>query len=131
MEIDLLRYLQPIGILILFFIILYMAYLASRYAVRLQGGGSPGRNMQIIEAISVGPQKTLQLVRVGGTYMVVGVSRDKITYLCEVSEEELALRSGDDPLPFGNILDKVIRRQKKEQLHTGEDINESFEKHKN
>lgn len=119
------------GILILFFIILYMAYLASRYAARRQGGGSPDRNMQIIEAISVGPQKTLQLVRVGKTYMVVGVSRDKISYLCDVSEAALNLPDGEGPLPFSNILDKVVRRQKEEQLHTGEDADESFEKHKN
>ena len=127
---DIQNYLQPIGILILFFIILYGAYLVSRYAGKLQSGRTAGRNMTIIEAISVGPQKTLQIVRVGKTYMVVGVSRDHITYMREVTEEELNLESLEKPLPFSSILNKVIRKNK-DQLHTGEDTDESFEKHKN
>lgn len=124
-------YLQPIGLLILFFIILYGAYLASRYMGKVQTGRSAGRNMTIIEAIAVGPQKTLQIVRVGETYMVIAVTKDHITFLCDVSEEALKLDASDTPLPFSSILKKVVRKHEKEQLHTGEDTDESFEENKN
>lgn len=131
MDSGLMSYIQPFGLLILFFLILYLAYLASRYAGRLQGSLVPGRNMTIIEAISVGPQKTLQIVRVGKTYMVVGVSRDNITYLREINSEELNLQDNALPTAFSSILERMTKGQKDNQLLTGEETDESIEEHEN
>lgn len=124
------NYMQPIGIILMFFLILFGAYWTSRYAAKFQSGRTLGRNMTIIEAISVGPQKTLQIVRVGKTYMVVGVSRDRITLVREMDASELNIPEGESSVPFGSILEKIVRRQKGGQSHTeiGEEQNEPFEK---
>lgn len=128
MNMDLMDYLRPIGILVLFFLILYGAYWTSRYAAKFQGGRSAGRNMNIVEAISVGPQKTLQIIRVGKTYMVVGVSRDRITYLREIDSSELTLSSMETEPHFGRIMGKIVQKQKKEQSDIiGEEQDEPFE----
>ena len=120
-------YLQFFGILILFFIVLYGAYLASKFAARFQNGRLIGRNMTIIEAISVGPQKTLQLVRVGKTYMVVGVSKDNISFLHEVSEDELVLAQEQSSISFGHILKRASVKDTRHQFDADarEEQNES------
>ena len=86
--------------------------------------------MTIVEAISVGPQKTLQIVRVGETYMVVGVSRDQITYLREIDSTELELKQQEELMPFSKILDKIVRKDSVEQSHieSGVDRDEPIEK---
>ena len=51
--------------------------------------------------------KFLQIVKIGNRYFVIGVSKDNITYLCELKEEDLDFSSsqstGDS---FKNILEK-------------------------
>jgi len=127
---DLMDYLQPIGILLLFFVILYAAYFTTKFTAKFQSGRTMGKNMTIVEAISVGPQKTLQIVRVGETYMVVGVSRDQITYLREIDSSELELKQQEEVMPFSKILDKIVRKDSVEQSHieSGEDRDEPIEK---
>lgn len=119
--------IQLFGILILFFLILYGAYLASKFAARFQNGRVSGKNMTIIEAISVGPGKTLQIVRVGKTYMVVGVSKDQITYLKEIDPSELQQTQNEFSVSFGNVLDKVLHRKGSGYSVTGEDQDDQIQ----
>lgn len=127
---ELMDYLKPIGVLLLFLVILYAAYFTTKYTAKLQSGRTMGKNITIVEAISVGPQKTLQIVRVGETYMVVGVSRDRITYLREIDPSELEIKPQEETLSFGKILDKIVGRDSVEQSHieSGEDRDEPIEK---
>ena len=127
---DLMDYLQPIGILLLFFVILYAAYFTTKFTAKFQSGRTMGKNMTIVEAISVGPQKTLQIVRVGETYMVVGVSKDQITYLREIDPAELVFKTQEEAVSFSKLLDKIVRKDSTEQSHieSGEDNDEPFEK---
>jgi flagellar protein FliO/FliZ len=121
-------YLQFFGVLILFFAILFLAYYISRYVARLQMGRGSKGNISVIEAISIGPNKTLQLVRVGGSYMVIGVSKDNITFIQDVDKESLVLDEGQSVIPFNSILNKFVQKDQTLQSHTGEEADEPFEK---
>ncbi len=125
---DVSSYLQFFGVLILFFSILFTAYYLSRYASRLSMGKTSKGNFTIIEAISVGPNKTLQLIRVGSSYMVIGVSKDNITFIQHIDKSELVLDEGESVIPFNQILNKFVRKDQAIQPHIGEETDEPFEK---
>jgi flagellar protein FliO/FliZ len=84
-------------------------------------------NFTIIEAISVGPNKTLQLIRVGSSYMVIGVSKDNITFIQHIDKSELVLDEGESVIPFNQILNKFVRKDQAIQPHIGEETDEPFE----
>ena len=121
-------YLQFFGVLVLFFGVLLMAYYVSRYAANLQMRKGSRGNISIIEAISIGPNKTLQLIRIGGSYMVIGVSKDNITFISHVAKEDLVMDEGQSVIPFNRILKKFVQKDQTLQPHTGEEADEAFEK---
>ncbi len=64
-----------------------------------------GANMAIIEVLPVGQHKTLQLVRVGNDYMVIAVTRDRITFIERVDEATITLQDGSENIvPFSNFF---------------------------
>jgi len=102
--------LQFIGIIFLFFLVLYIAYFVTKHLGKWQMNQSSGANMTIIEVLSVGPQKTLQLVRIGKKYLVIGVTREHITQIEEVSEADLIIQNQKNPMmPFDQLIKKLKR----------------------
>jgi flagellar protein FliO/FliZ len=77
-------------------IILVTAFvsLLAYYLIRIMGGGArwkngATRNLRIIEAISVGTGASVQLVKAGSAYLVIGVSRTGITALGTLTADEV------------------------------------------
>ncbi len=81
--------LQIAYVLVLCILIFVGAYYTSRFIANLQNTTSKASNMKILEAISLGPQKTLQLIKIGKEYILIGVSKDTVTFVKEISEEKL------------------------------------------
>ncbi|PKM54075.1 MAG: flagellar biosynthetic protein FliO [Firmicutes bacterium HGW-Firmicutes-5] len=121
---DLKDYLQFITVIILFFVILWAAYFATKFLGNLQMNKSNGSNLKIIEVIPVGPQKTLQLIRIGSEYMVIGVSKDHITFVQSVEESKLTF-SEDNKVPFSAYMKKFASKHHDSNNKIGEDIDES------
>ncbi|MCF8018479.1 Flagellar protein [Petrocella atlantisensis] len=121
---DLKDYLQFITVIILFFVILWAAYFATKFLGNLQMNKSNGSNLKIIEVIPVGPQKTLQLIRIGSEYMVIGVSKDHITFIQSVEESKLTF-SEDHKVPFSAYMKKFASKHHDSNNKIGEDIDES------
>lgn len=122
---------EAIGILILFFVVLYGAWYISRLLGRAQMRQGLGKNMTIIEVMHVGPQKTLQLVRVGDEYLLIGVTRDRITFVQKVDREGLVLNdSKENIVPFSSFLNKLVHREKASEgsNSTGEETDETQSK---
>ena len=101
--------LQVIFLLVLFAIIVAVAYYATYYISKFQQGNKRNGNLQIIEAISVGSQKSIQIVRIGKTYAVIGVTKTHIEFIQTLSAEDLIINK-EDPLqsvvPFKQILNQ-------------------------
>ena len=79
--------LQVISIFILFIVILLGAY----YTTKILGKHQLNKNanMSILEVISVGPGKTVQLIKVGEELLLIGVSKERIVFLKEVKKEHI------------------------------------------
>lgn len=108
--------LQVIWVLLLFAIVLFGAYYTTKVLTRIQLKQHKNSNIKIVEAISVGPQKTLQLIKVGDEYVLIGVTKDQITFIKEISGEGIDLRRIEEmeqevPVPFSKYLDKVLKKK--------------------
>lgn len=108
---------SSVVILILFIGVLFAAYYVTRFIGRFQMGQTRQRNMQIVEAISVGQGKTIQLVKVGDRFILVGVTKDQITFLSEVDEEGLNLEQLKTSFEGGQNFNRYLSQmmQKKRQ----------------
>ncbi len=105
-------YVQFITVLVLFVFVLAVTYVTTRWIANYQKGKAAGSNLEIVETMRVGNNKYMQIVRAGSKYLVIGVGKDEIHMLGELSEDELVIlknRSGEG-MDFGSILEKFKKQ---------------------
>lgn len=102
--------LQLVFLLFLFLAIIFMAYYVSYVVAKFQKKTKKGSNLEIIEAISVGQQKNVLLLRAGKKHILLGVTKSQIVHLLELEEEDVNCRQVDGEqnfVPFARILHKL------------------------
>ena len=101
--------LQLLAVMIVFILILVVAYFVTRWVGTNEGKTFFGKNIRVIEGCRVGTNKFIQIVKVGNKFLILGIGKDEISYLGEVEEEDLAIaEDGVRPLPdFKEILTKI------------------------
>lgn len=72
-----------------FGIILGLAWLTTKLLASQSFKKYKNRNIRLLEGINVGPQKNLQLVKVGEKILLLGITKDKIVNLETFREDEL------------------------------------------
>jgi len=101
--------LQVIFLFVLFAIIIAAAYYVTYYVAKLQQKSKINNNLQIIEAISIGQGKSIQIVRVGNEYVVIGVTKGNIQLLQTLGSDDIndySDKNGQSVIPFKEILNK-------------------------
>lgn len=119
-----------IGLLLVFCIIIVGAYVVTYYIARFQKGVQHQRNLQIIEAISIGQSKNLQLVRMGSKYAVIGTSRNSIQVLMTLDREDLLLQDDiekQSTIPFKQILAKYKLDKNRENGNDNDETKKNSE----
>lgn len=83
-------FVELLGLVAIFIIILVLAYFTSKWIGR-QGGIMPSRNpnMQIIETLKISQTKYIQIIKVTDRYIVIGISKDKLDFITELSEDKI------------------------------------------
>ena len=66
--------------------LLLIFYFMKRY-LRRDGGGSSGQLIQVIASQYIGVKKSIALVKVPGTILVIGVSNDNISMLTKIEDK--------------------------------------------
>ena len=93
--------------LLLYYVLKLMAGARGRQFRRASG------NLQLIDSISVGMGTVIQIVKAGEKYIVISVTKERVTYLTEVERLEFAEEDGPgfDPaqIPFGAVLAKFLK----------------------
>ena len=102
-----------IVLIIAFVAIIALAYYSLRLMGRAKNSRGFGGNIKVIEAAGLGFQNTVQLVKAGDKYFLIGVSRTGITLIGEVNETSLNLaKPTASQVPFENVLAKFFNKQK-------------------
>lgn len=108
---------EAAGALLVLLLLIPVAYLATRaYAVRARRGVL-SRAMQVLEVASLGPGRSLCLVRVGERLFVLGVTAHTISLVAEITEtEEIASvtqqMERSRPGAFAELLKARVARER-------------------
>jgi len=72
--------LLALAIVILLFLIFARWFASLRYAGR-------GKNIRVIESCGVAPQSSVQILRAGGRVFLIGVTKDRVSMLADITDE--------------------------------------------
>ena len=110
-------YIQFVTVLILFVFLLGITYLVTKWIANYQKGKTIVGNLEVIETCRITSNKFVQIVRAGSKYLVIGLGKDEIHILSELSEEELDLQDSHEEktASFRSIFDEVKRLKEKEK----------------
>ncbi len=114
--------LKLIGLIALCVLILIASYYTTKFVGKSQMKRQSGSNFQVIDACRLTQNKMLQLVRAGNKYLVIGLSKDKITLITELSEEDIIPPTKQrEDVKFKDILANVAgKKKKKDRVDTYE-----------
>ncbi|MCR5687690.1 MAG: flagellar biosynthetic protein FliO [Lachnospiraceae bacterium] len=85
---------QFLTVFLVFILVLALTYLTTRFVGGYQKAKTAGSNFEAIETYRITNGKYLQIVKVGSKYIVIGISKDSITNICELSEDEIRQVAG-------------------------------------
>lgn len=77
--------------LVCFIVILYLAYVATKkLGKRMSVKGIGGKNMKIIDSISIGQHGSILILQAAGKLLLVGITQNSMTVLSELDPEALS-----------------------------------------
>lgn len=88
-------YAQFVTVLIIFVLVLAATALVTKWIAGYQKKQGAAANMEIVETLRIANNRYLQLVRIGSKYVVIGVGKEEVSSVCEISGDELDL-SGEE-----------------------------------
>lgn len=83
------NFLQLIWVLLIFVFVLLITYLTTRWIGGYQKTHLGNRNLNVIEAMRIGNNKSVCILQAGSKYLVVAVGKDEMHLLAELTEEEM------------------------------------------
>ena len=82
-------FLQLISALLIFAFVLLITYFATHWVGSYQKVRMKSKNLQVIESLSAGNNKSICLLKAGTEYLVVAIGKDEIHPLATLKEEQL------------------------------------------
>ena len=115
--------LQFFTVLIIFIGVLVITYLTTRYIARYQKTQNSGKNLELIDTCKIAPGKYIQIVRAGDKYLALGIGKDEVSMLCEISEEQLSLgnEAKNGNMDFATIFNKIKKSEPSSENKKQED----------
>lgn len=111
----------PMNSVVQFFYILLLVAIVgglAYYTTRLIGSARYGRggrrNLEIIESIGVGPQSFIHVVRIGGQYILIGVTRGQVNLITQLDADGLKLPEGGQGSHFESLFNRFQKRDGEE-----------------
>ncbi len=104
---------QFLTVILVFLLVLALTYFTTRFVGNYQKARSVNRNFEVIETYRITNGKYLQIVKIGEKYIVIGIGKDNITSICELSADDIkpVTESPSQSIEtFKNILDKARQR---------------------
>lgn len=103
---------QLITVLIIFALVLATTYWTTKWIGGIQKNNMKGTNIELIECMRIGQNQFIEIARIGNKYLLLGVSKDTITMLCEVSGDDLKIDIENSELQnnvesFQKLLEKA------------------------
>jgi len=112
--------MQVILMLIGFCSLLFLTYVTTRYIGTRQNKAMKGKQIQVIESISLGADKRIHLIKAGKTFALIATTSKTIEFLTTLEMDEDILTEdeasqGESLFDFREIFDKYISAYKKQK----------------
>lgn len=108
-------FFQLIIVLVCFVIVIALAYFTTKWLANYQKGRSYNKNLKIIETLKVSPDKYIQIIACGkDKYIIVGLSKNEVTLLGELDEEQLI------------DLDKIVSENNGDSNNSNNNVSTGF-----
>ena len=107
-------FLQLCTVLFVFVLVLALTWFATKWIASGQNGRVHVGNIEAVETYRLTANKYIQIVRVGSKYMVLAICKDTVSFLAEITEEQLQLSDGsnESTADFMEFLKKAIKMDK-------------------
>lgn len=84
------NFLELIGLVIVFILILFATYYTTRFVGKHTGIQTYAQNVEVIETFRLSQTKYIQIVRIGKEkYFALAVCKDSVTVLSEIDKDDL------------------------------------------
>lgn len=104
-------YAQFFSVLIVFILVLGLSVFTTKWIAKYQKQQYVNNNIELLDTAKIAPNKYIQLVRVGETYIAIAVCKDSVTTLCQISKEQIKqYEKGGEPIPFKQMLESVLKK---------------------
>ncbi len=106
---------------IVFAFVLFITVYTTRWVADYAKKQQYNKNIEVIETFKLTPNKHVAIVRTGGRYLVLGIGKDEIHPLAELSKEEIDLSGdpGSGTPDFGKLIEKAGLRIRKKDDDSG------------
>lgn len=111
---------QFLTVILIFLLVLGLTYLTTRFVGNYQKIRNVNRNFEVIETLRITNGKYLQIVRVGEKYVVIGIGKDSITKVCDLSSDDIK-PIPEETLTQSSEMFKAILDKAKERIKGGKD----------
>ena len=81
--------LQLIATLFAFVLVLALTYFVTKWIAKSGAMQSRAKNIKVIETYKIAPSKYIQIIQIGKKQYAIGVTKEQITYLTELTEDQL------------------------------------------
>ena len=81
--------LDLITVLFIFVFVIAITLFTTKYIANYQKVQNAGKNIEVLETCKISQTKYIQLVKVGKKYVAIAVSKDTVTLLSTLEEEEI------------------------------------------
>ena len=109
-------FLQLISALLIFALVLLLTYFTARWVGSYQKVRMKSKNLQVIESLAVGNNKSICLIKTGTEYLVVAIGKDEIHPLSTLTEEQLTdlsfLDEGIETAVSGESFQEILGQLK-------------------
>jgi len=96
-------------LLVIFLLVLGVTFYTTKFIARTQQGRVNSTNMEIMETMPLANGKYLQIVRIGGKYVVLAIAKDSITKITELAEGEYVPSEKPQTGSFGDLIKKFAK----------------------
>lgn len=108
--------LQLLATILIFVLVLAATYYATRWIAKSGAIQSHSKNIRVIETFKIAPNKYIQIIQLGTKYYSIAVTKDRISFLTSLEEEQLELQEMDGTIPnasFKDVMGRVTSMLKK------------------
>lgn len=100
--------IELLSLIVIFIIVLVVCYFTTKFVAGRQLVQKKVGNFEVIETFPLAPNKYLQLIKMGKKYIVISVSKDTITYIVELKEEEVCQVQKNSTTMAGKNFKEVL-----------------------